>query len=130
MNVSFFHTIPAHAVEITEVYSHRKNISSNHLSTYSVISSVKVLVSRNFCQMTQCGNFRIFLSLRFYVKSILEILEVLKLPFFHFRHSEFCWIGKFQPLKCAKIHKNQNSEPPKVSKRQIMHSRILKIDFT
>ena len=29
----------------------------------------------------QCGNFRIFLSLRFYVKSILENLEFLKLPF-------------------------------------------------
>ena len=31
----------------------------------------------------QCGNFRIFLSLfRFDVKSILQSLEVLKLPFF------------------------------------------------
>ena len=30
----------------------------------------------------QCENFRIFLSLRFYVKSILENLEILKLPFF------------------------------------------------
>ena len=32
--------------------------------------------------VAQCGNFRIFLSLRFYVKSILEHIEVLKLPFF------------------------------------------------
>ena len=32
----------------------------------------------------QCGNFRIFLSLRFYVKSILENLEVLKLLFLPF----------------------------------------------
>ena len=30
---------------------------------------------------TQCGNFMIFLSLRFYEKSILETLEVLNLPF-------------------------------------------------
>ena len=30
---------------------------------------------------TQCENFVIFLSLRFYVKSILEILEVQNLPF-------------------------------------------------
>ena len=30
---------------------------------------------------SQCGNLRIFLSLKFYVKSILENLEVLKLPF-------------------------------------------------
>ena len=29
----------------------------------------------------QYGNFRIFLSLRFYVKSILDNLKVLKLPF-------------------------------------------------
>ena len=30
---------------------------------------------------TQCGKLRIFLSLRFYVKSILENVEVLKLLF-------------------------------------------------
>ena len=29
----------------------------------------------------QCGNFRIFLFFKFYVKSILENLEVLKMPF-------------------------------------------------
>ena len=29
----------------------------------------------------QCGNFRIFLPLRFYVKSILVNLKPLKLPF-------------------------------------------------
>ena len=40
---------------------------------------------------TQCGNFKIFLSLRFYVKSILENLEVRKLPFLpFFGGSEFC----------------------------------------
>ena len=32
----------------------------------------------------QCGNFIIFLSLRFYVKSKLENLEVVKLPFLQF----------------------------------------------
>ena len=32
--------------------------------------------------VSQCGNFRIFLSFRFYVKSTLENVEVLKLPFF------------------------------------------------
>ena len=30
---------------------------------------------------TQCGNFMIFLSLRFYVKSISGIVEVHNLPF-------------------------------------------------
>ena len=35
---------------------------------------------------SQCKNFRIFLSFRFYVKSTLENLDVLKLPgvFWHF----------------------------------------------
>ena len=33
---------------------------------------------------TQCGNLMIFLSFRSYVKSILENLEVLKLPFLPF----------------------------------------------
>ena len=32
-------------------------------------------------QNAQCGNFGIFVSLIFYVKSILENLEVPKLPF-------------------------------------------------
>ena len=32
--------------------------------------------------ISQCGNFMIFLSFRFYVKSILENLGVLKLQFF------------------------------------------------
>ena len=32
----------------------------------------------------QCGNFKIFLLLRFYVKSILRILEVQNLPLLPF----------------------------------------------
>ena len=36
-----------------------------------------------------CGNLRSFLLFRFYVKSILENLEVQKRPFFNFRGSEF-----------------------------------------
>ena len=35
------------------------------------------------CKYTQCGNFIIFPSLRFYVKSIWRILEVQNLPFKH-----------------------------------------------
>ena len=34
-----------------------------------------------YVSYTQCGNFIIFLSFRFYVKSILGILEVQNLPF-------------------------------------------------
>ena len=33
---------------------------------------------------TQCGNFMVFLSLRFYVKSNLENLEILKQPILPF----------------------------------------------
>ena len=38
---------------------------------------------------TRCGNFWIFLSLRFYVKSSLDSVKAVKLPFCHFRGSEF-----------------------------------------
>ena len=34
--------------------------------------------------ISHCGNFNIFVSLRFYVKSILRILEVQKLVFWPF----------------------------------------------
>ena len=42
------------------------------------------LISRKIyiCRGTQWGNFRISLSFRFYVKSILENLELLRIPFF------------------------------------------------
>ena len=40
--------------------------------------------------VSQCGTFSIFLSLRFYVKPIIEILGVLKMPFLPFWSSEFC----------------------------------------
>ena len=45
---------------------------------------------------TQCGNFRIFLSLIFYVKSIVGTLEVLKRPILQL-------LGKFPPSKIANV---------------------------
>ena len=40
--------------------------------------------------ISQCEKFRIFLTLRFYVKSIMENLELVRLPVFgNFRGSEF-----------------------------------------
>ena len=41
----------------------------------------KVRATGIFIGNTQCGNFRIFLPLKFYEKSILVILKPLKLPF-------------------------------------------------
>ena len=38
--------------------------------------NAKKLRENPFLYCAQCGNFRIFLSLRFYVKPIFEILEV------------------------------------------------------
>ena len=66
---------------------------------------------------TQCGNFRHFLPLRFYVKWISDILEVHKTAIDHlFRGSEcwFWWIFAFLKAQCDP---NQNSEPQKRQKR-------------
>ena len=38
----------------------------------------------------QCGKFRIFLTLRFYVKSVLENVTVQEMPFLPFLGCEFC----------------------------------------
>ena len=49
-------------------------------------SAVKPHVCQNLkckVQIPQFGNFMIFLSLRFYVKSIYGTLEVQNLPFLH-----------------------------------------------
>ena len=40
------------------------------------------LKGTSLVSVAQCGNFMILLSLRFYVKSIFEILGVLKMSFF------------------------------------------------
>ena len=68
---------------------------------------------------SQCGNFRIFLSFRFYVKSKLENLtsqssEIAVLPFCGF---EFCY---FYLQKVQKVIKNQNSEPLKAQNWQML----------
>ena len=60
---------------------------------------------------TQCGNSMIFLSLRFYVKSILEILEVQNLPFLAILEALNFIFGTFQLSKSAKMLRIQNSVP-------------------
>ena len=52
------------------------------------------------------------------MKSNLEDLEVSKMLFF-----AILGFGKYQPLKSANIHKNQNSEPLTVLKWQILDSK-------
>ena len=52
----------------------------------------------------QCGNCRIFLSFRFYVKSTLENLEVLKLPFYAIlRALDFVNLVDFRLQKVRKL---------------------------
>ena len=74
----------------------------------------------------QCGNFRIFLSFRFCVKSILEVLEVQKMSFCHILGLWSIDLGKSMPLKSANFikitfHWNQISETVNVLKCQILH---------
>ena len=65
---------------------------------YNVFAS-KVLLNFNASVSAPlCGKFKIFLALRFYVKSILENQEVLKLPFFAILQDLNC-VGTFQPSK-------------------------------
>ena len=58
----------------------------------------------------QCENLKIFVSLRFYVKSILNSKSAKTAVFAIIRAVNFV------DSKSAKIHKNQNSEPLDVEK--------------
>ena len=44
------------------------------------VHSIGYFIAMQVSGTSQCGNFMIFLSLRFYVKSYLGILEVKNLP--------------------------------------------------
>ena len=57
---------------------------------FSVLCCIlNIVPGKNSTNEIQCGNFRIFLSLIFYVKSKLVMFEVQKLPFHTMRGSEF-----------------------------------------
>ena len=61
------------------------------------------------------------LPLKYYVKSMLQNVEVLKCLFCNFKSCvDFVIILIFQPSKSAKIHEVQNSEPSNVLKWQIL----------
>ena len=51
---------------------------TQQMTSYSLILVINVHIS------AQCGNIRILLPPRFYVKSIFRVLEVRKLPFLRF----------------------------------------------
>ena len=92
---------------------------------------MKKYIIKPLAVTTKCGNFMIFLSFRFYVKSIFKNLEVLKLLFLLFLMPSILFFGKIQPSKSAKFHKNQNSEPINVLLNgRFCTSRSPKIDFT
>ena len=63
----------------------------------------------SFCcyiTISQCGNYIIFVSFRFYVKSILRIFETQKLPFFQFLGLWLLLIWSVSPFKkCQKFIK-------------------------
>ena len=70
-----FHMVTDHSV-------YDGNINSRHPVVMGLRNVLKVasMSSVSTVTGTQCGERRIFLSFRFYVKSILEILKVQKLP--------------------------------------------------
>ena len=72
--------------------THKVNLKLEHF----IFNLKRSLLFLNICKrkievctinvsLSQCGNFRICLLLRFYVKSISRILEVQKMPFLPFR---------------------------------------------
>ena len=67
------------------------------------------------------GNFRIFLPLRFYVKSILVILKPQELPFWPFKSSSDLWnFWEFVIFPSVKWPKTHNSNPPHWVKQQFL----------
>ena len=96
-----------------------KEKMSVSIKTYSVIPA-----------STQCGNFRIFKQLRFYVKSLFGILEMQNLlftfrgsndfyEFLHFMKAEIYQINKIQCPKIAKKEVLQFLNSPKLISRKI-----------
>ena len=73
------------SLKSTLKYCRQENRSVQNCGTFLKIQenyfSLKLGNNKLNSSQTQCGNFIILLSVRFYVKSILKILEVQNLPF-------------------------------------------------
>ena len=67
------------------------NLSHSAILTHYVVDVSCFFITKISITRSQCGNFRIFLSLRVYVKSILGILEVQNQTFYVWR----LWILNF-----------------------------------
>ena len=81
--------------------------------------------------LSQCGNFSIFLINRFYVKSIFEIQEGLNMSFFAILDTlNFDFSVIFSLDKRANIHKKQNSEPLKLLKWEVLRLKICHLFYS
>ena len=75
-------------------FKNNSNVLMDSLALFSAIVNSKIFIDAamiaflakiDIFQVPQCDNFKIFLSFRFYVKSILKDLEAIKLPFLQFK---------------------------------------------
>ena len=75
-------TTPHAPTNVTVTSSETFAVTIEWLPGYSGCSSCVQTYKIRFVWHTQCGNFRIFMSFKFYVKLTLENREVLNLAFF------------------------------------------------
>ena len=86
---------------------------------------------RNQIQTAQCGNFKIFVSFRFYVKSILRIIEVQNQPFYHISEDLNFDFYEFLHFRKAEIDQTSKFRALKIAKKGSFRiSRFSKFDFT
>ena len=67
-------------------------------------------LGKNVLCVSQCGNCKIFLPLRYYMKSHLDILEVQKLLFLAIKKLWNLFLKSFSLVKMPKFLRNQNQE--------------------
>ena len=88
-------------------------ISISYRDFSSVTYTLCLFAFRHNNTKAQCGNYKIFLLLRFYVKSKLANVESLNLHSHTFRGSEFLSLWVFALFEGWNLPNEQNAEPPK-----------------